>query len=48
MTLPPHITVIGAGSTSSGENTLSAQLGSKILEGSILYLGIRMHKRWIQ
>ena len=38
MTLPTKITVIGAGSASFGENTLSAILRSKKLRGSTLAL----------
>jgi alpha-galactosidase/6-phospho-beta-glucosidase family protein len=38
MTLPTKITVIGAGSASFGENTLSAIMGSKKLRGSTLAL----------
>ena len=38
MTLPTKITVIGAGSASFGENTLSAIMRSKKLSGSILAL----------
>ena len=38
MTLPTTITVIGAGSASFGENTLSAIMGSKKLRGSTLRL----------
>jgi len=38
MTLPTKITVIGAGSASFGENTLSAIMGSKKLRGSMLAL----------
>jgi alpha-galactosidase len=38
MTLPTKITVIGAGSASFGENTLSAIMCSKKLRGSILAL----------
>src|SRR5512138_433231 len=38
MTLPTKITVIGAGSTIFGENTLSAILRSKKLHGSTLAL----------
>ena len=38
MTLPTKIVVIGAGSASFGENTLSALLRSKILKGSNLAL----------
>ena len=38
MTLPTKITVIGAGSASFGENTLSALLRSKKLRGSTLAL----------
>src|SRR5258706_13141507 len=38
MTLPTKITVIGAGSASFGENTLSAIMRSKKLKGSTLAL----------
>ena len=38
MTLPTKIVVIGAGSASFGENTLSALLRSKKLRGSRLAL----------
>ena len=38
MTLPTKIVVIGAGSASFGENTLSALIGSKVLKGSTLAL----------
>ena len=38
MTLPTKITVIGAGSASFGENTLSAIMRSKNLRGSTLAL----------
>ncbi len=38
MTLPAKIVVIGAGSASFGENTLSALIGSKRLRGSTLAL----------
>lgn len=38
MTLPTKITVIGAGSASFGENTLSAMMRSKKLKGSTLAL----------
>jgi len=38
MTLPTKIAVIGAGSASFGENTLSAIMGSKKLRGSTLAL----------
>ena len=38
MTLPTKITVIGAGSASFGENTLSAIMRSKLLHGSALAL----------
>src|SRR5262245_47511775 len=38
MTLPTKITVIGAGSASFGENTLSAIMRSKKLKGSALAL----------
>jgi alpha-galactosidase len=38
MTLPTKIVVIGAGSASFGENTLSALIGSKKLRGSTLAL----------
>ena len=38
MTLPTKITVIGAGSASFGENTLSAIMRSKKLRGSTLAL----------
>jgi alpha-galactosidase/6-phospho-beta-glucosidase family protein len=38
MTLPVKITVIGAGSASFGENTLSAIMRSKKLRGSTLAL----------
>jgi alpha-galactosidase/6-phospho-beta-glucosidase family protein len=38
MTLPTKITVIGAGSASFGENSLSAILRSKKLDGSRLAL----------
>ena len=38
MTYPTKITVIGAGSASFGENTLSAIMRSKRLKGSTLAL----------
>ena len=38
MTLPTKIVVIGAGSDSFGENTLSALVNSKKLKGSTLVL----------
>ena len=38
MSLPTTITVIGAGSASFGENTLSAILRSRRLSGSTLHL----------